>query len=99
MHDVVKRQSEQSCQCKDGSPGPIGPPGNKGQMGVEGRKGDIGPPGPRGDTGYRGPRGTIGIYCYKTLQLHVAIYLVLRITASIATYIHMHMHTLTHVAN
>jgi len=70
-HDVVKRQSEQNCtcQCKDGSPGPRGPPGNKGEIGMEGkqgRKGDTGPPGPRGDAGSRGPRGIIGNYvpCY-----------------------------------
>ena len=42
QHDVIKRQSEQSCQCKNGNPGPIGPPGNKG---------DTGSPGPRGYTG------------------------------------------------
>ena len=54
-HDVVKRQSDQNCQCKDGFPGPIGPPGDKGV------KGDTGPSGPRGDTGYRGQRGPIGI--------------------------------------
>ena len=63
-HDVVKRQSEQNCQCKDGSPGPRGPPGNKGEIGMEskqGRKGDTGPPGPRGDAGDRGPQGRIGI--------------------------------------
>ena len=61
IHDVVKRQTEQNCQCKDGSPGPIGPPGNKGEMGIKGLKGDTSPPGPRGDTGDRGPRGIIGI--------------------------------------
>ena len=41
-HDVVKRQSEQNCQCKDGTPGPRGPPGNKGEMGIKGLKGDTG---------------------------------------------------------
>ena len=56
-HDVVKRQSEQNCQCKDGSPGPRGPPGNKGEMGIKGLKGDTGHPGPRGDVGDRGLRG------------------------------------------
>ena len=61
-HDVVKRQSDQNCQCKDGTPGPRGPPGNKGEMGI---KGDTGPPGPRGDTGDRGPRGIIGIQLYN----------------------------------
>ena len=67
-HDVVKRQSDQNCQCKDGTPGPSGPPGNKGEMGMEGkqgRKGDTGPPGPRGDAGDRGPRGIIGIQLYN----------------------------------
>ena len=51
-HEMMKRQSEQNCQCKDGSPGPRGPPGNKGEIGMEGkqgRKGDTGTPGPRGD--------------------------------------------------
>ena len=46
QHDVVKRQSKQSCQCKNGIPGPVGPPGNKR---------DIGSPGPRGYTGAQGP--------------------------------------------
>ena len=54
-HDVVKRESQQCCQCKDGSPGPIGSPGNKGEMGIKGVKGDTGPPGPRGDDGDQGP--------------------------------------------
>ena len=27
------------CQCKDGIPGPSGPPGNKGEMGMEDRQG------------------------------------------------------------
>jgi len=48
-HDVVKRQSEQSCQCKNGNPGPIGPPGSKGGRGS---------PGPKGDTGAQGPQGS-----------------------------------------
>ena len=63
-YDVVKRQSDQNCQCKDGIPGPRGPPGNKGKIGKEGKqglKGDTGPPGSRGDAGDRGPRGKIGI--------------------------------------
>ena len=64
-HDVVKRQSDQNCQCKDGSPGPAGPPGDKGEMGIKGLKGDTGPPGPRGDIGDRGPRGKIGIQLYN----------------------------------
>ena len=62
-HDVVKRQSEQNCQCKDGSPGPKGLPGNKGEKGMQGkqgRNGDTGPPGPRGDVGDRGQRGRLG---------------------------------------
>ena len=62
-HDVVKRQSEENCQCKDGNPGLMGPPGNKGEKGVEGkqgRKGDTGPPGPRGDTGNQGLQGSTG---------------------------------------
>ena len=59
-HDLVKRQSDQNCQCKDGSPGPRGPPGNKGGIGIKGFKGDTGPPGLRGDAGDRGPRGMIG---------------------------------------
>ena len=29
-HHDVKRQSGNDCQCKDGTPGPIGPPGKKG---------------------------------------------------------------------
>ena len=61
---MVKRQSEQNCQCKDGSPGPRGPPGNKGEIGMEGKeghKGDTGPTGPRGDARNRGPRGKIGM--------------------------------------
>ena len=44
----MKRQSGSECQCKDGTPGPIGPPGEKGATG------------PRGDPGDRGPRGVIG---------------------------------------
>jgi len=42
---VVKRQSEQSYLCKDGSPGCRGSPGNKGEIemeGKQGRKGDNG---------------------------------------------------------
>ena len=56
----MRRQSD--CQCKDYTPGPRGPPGNKGEtgLGMEGPKGDAGSPGPRGDTGDRGPRGGIG---------------------------------------
>ena len=61
-HGVVKRQSEQNCQCKDGSPGPRGTPGNKGEVGIKGVKGDTGPTGPRGDVGDRGSRGLIGSY-------------------------------------
>ena len=64
-HDVVKKQTEQNCQCKDGSPGPRGTPGNKGEMGIKGLKGDTGPPGPRGDAGHRGQRGPIGIQLYN----------------------------------
>ena len=57
-HDVVKRQSQETCHCKDGSPGPQGPPGYKGETG---NKGDTGPAGPKGDTGQRGQRGQIGM--------------------------------------
>ena len=64
-HDVVKRQSVHSCQCTDGTPGPMGPPGNKGEIGIKGFKGDIGLPGPRGDAGDRGPRGIIGSQLYN----------------------------------
>jgi len=60
-HDIAKRQSGDECQCKDGTPGPRGPPGQKGSIGKEGHKGDVGSPGPRGDTGDRGPRGVIGM--------------------------------------
>ena len=86
IHAVKKKQSEQNCQCKDGSPGPRGPPGNKGEIGIggkQGNKGDTGPPGPRGDEGDRGPRGRIGdhqamklcilLSCiYMFLMLHTA---------------------------
>ena len=58
-HDITKRQQEDECQCKNGTPGPRGPPG---LIGKEGHKGDVGLPGPRGDTGDRGPRGEIGTY-------------------------------------
>ena len=30
----MKRQPQQNCQCKDGGPGPEGPPGNKGEKGL-----------------------------------------------------------------
>ena len=54
-HDTIKRQSQsESCQCKDGSPGPRGLPGNKGEMGMKGKQGA------RGDPGDRGPQGIIG---------------------------------------
>jgi len=68
-HDVVKRQSEQNCQCKDGSPGPKGAPGNEGEKGMEGKqghKGDTGPPGQKGDVGHQGSRGKRGFNCYTT---------------------------------
>ena len=45
QHDVVKRESQQCCQC---SPGPRSPPGNKGETGMDGKqgiKGDTGTPG------------------------------------------------------
>ena len=68
-HDVVKRQSEQYCQCKDGNPGPRDPPGSKGMEGKQGCKEDTGPPGPRGDTGHRGQRGSIGRYAFITCNI------------------------------
>ena len=64
-HDVIKRQSDQKCQCKDGSPGPRGNKGEKGMEGKQGRKGDTGSRGPRGDVGDRGQRGSIGIQSYN----------------------------------
>ena len=60
-HNLIKRQSEQNRQCKDGIQGPRGPPGNKGEMGIKGPKGDTGYSGPRGDAGDRGLRGRIGV--------------------------------------
>ena len=54
-HHDVKRQSGNDCQCKDGTPGSIGPPGEKGTTG------------PRGDPGDRGPRGVIGSNAIHTL--------------------------------
>ncbi|XP_065914339.1 short-chain collagen C4-like isoform X3 [Dysidea avara] len=59
-HHDVKRQSGNDCQCKDGTPGPIGPPGKKGDQGTPGVSGPKGDTGPRGDPGDRGPRGLIG---------------------------------------
>ena len=53
-HHDVKRQPGNDCQCKDGTPGPIGPPGKKGDQGTPGVSG------PKGDPGDRGPRGLIG---------------------------------------
>lgn len=38
-NDIVKRQTENNCQCKDGLPGPKGPPGSKGAQGKRGKKG------------------------------------------------------------
>ena len=66
----MKRQSENNCRCKDGTPGPIGPPGKKGDQGtpgVSGPKGEHGNKGPRGDPGDRGPRGLIGHTIYTSL--------------------------------
>jgi len=60
---ITKRQLQNGCGCKNGVPGPRGPPGLKGGIGKEGRKGDVGHPGPRGDFGDRGPRGLIGTTC------------------------------------
>ena len=59
-HHDVKRQSGNDCKCKDGTPGPIGPPGEKGDQGTPGVSGPKGATGPRGDPGDRGPRGVIG---------------------------------------
>jgi len=42
LHDVLKRQAENDCQCQDGIPGPKGPPGEKGEMGQRGRPGQQG---------------------------------------------------------
>jgi len=64
IHHDVKRQSGNDCNCKDGTPGPIGPPGKKGDQGTPGVSGPKGAIGPRGDPGDRGPRGVIGkVYC------------------------------------
>ena len=72
-HDLINRQSEQNCQCKDGIPGPRGPRGSEGKVGMKGKqgrkrkmglKGDTGPPGPRGDAGDRGPWRIIGMPTY-----------------------------------
>ena len=71
-HDVVKRQTEQNCHCKDGNPGLRGPPGNKGEIGMKGKqgaKGDTGSSGPRGDTGDRGSQGRIGVQLYITIVM------------------------------
>ena len=65
---ITKRQSQNECECKNGAPGPRGPPGLKGGIGKEGRKGDVGPLGLRGDVGDRGPRGLIGT-AYFTITL------------------------------
>ena len=59
-HDVIKRHTEETCYCKDGSPGPKGPPGKQGEKGMEGPKGDTGSRGPRGYAGNQGPQGKIG---------------------------------------
>ena len=58
----MKRQSGNDCKCKDGTPGPIGPPGEKGDQGTPGVSGPKGATGPRGDPGDRGPRGVIGTW-------------------------------------
>jgi len=87
-HDI-KRQSGNDCQCKDGTPGPIGPPGKKGDQGTPGVSGPKGAIGPRGDSGDRGPRGLIGniitthvLYAHKHAHTHAHTY--------IHTYIHRH---------
>ena len=72
--DVVRRQTVQQCQCKDGIDGPPGEKGGKGDQGlpgVDGTKGDKGHAGPIGDPGIRGPRGPIGIsdYCIKNVYI------------------------------
>ena len=87
-HDVVKRQSQQSCECKDGAPGPQGKdgiPGPQGPPGNKGETGDTGLQGPRGDAGHRGPRGPIGmqlltynIIITGTVYNYVAIYVLYR---------------------
>ena len=61
LQDSVKRQSGSDCQCKDGTPGPIGPPGNKGDRGTPGVSG------PRGDPGDRVPRYCF-LYHYNSLN-------------------------------
>ena len=48
-HDLIKRQSEQNCQCKDGIPGPRGPPGSEGKVGMEGKQGRKGEMEMKGD--------------------------------------------------
>ena len=66
---MVKRQWDQNCQCKDGSPGPRGPPGNKREMAMEGKqkhKGEMGMKGFKWDTG---PPGTMRNNMYLTIQL------------------------------
>ena len=65
----MKRQSGNDCQCKDGTPGPIGPPGEKGDQGTPGVLGPKGATGPRGDPGDRGPRGVIGSNMIYTVYL------------------------------
>jgi len=62
----VKRQSGNDCQCTDGTPGPIGPPGRKGDQGTPGVSGPKGSTGPRGDPGDMGSRGLIGKWQWIT---------------------------------
>ena len=52
-HHDVKRQTGNDCQCKDGTPSPISPPGKKGVQGTPGVAGPKGDTGPRGDPGDR----------------------------------------------
>ena len=47
LQDSVKRQSGSDCYCKDGTPRPIGPPGNKEDQGTPGVSGPRGYPGDR----------------------------------------------------
>ena len=71
----MKRQSGNDCHCKDGTPGPIGPPGEKGDQGIPGATG------PRGDPGDRGPRGVIG-----SNAMHITVYLKVTKFSDIYTY-------------
>lgn len=51
IQNVVRRQTSDGCQCKDGLPGPRGPEGRKGEQGTPGQKGNLGEIGPRGLVG------------------------------------------------